>query len=112
MLFTLVVLNGIQFSYESWIYPFFTTFSSHSAAGDSDVEVLVRATDGRLGPGRGGGRRRRGGRRVLPAADAGRLRRLAVVHAPRVAPAVGHVSLGAVAEHLRSGPMLASRCLR
>ena len=112
MLFVTVASNAIEFSCESWIYPFVATFSPHSAAGDAHFEVLVRAADGRLGPGRGGGRRRRGGRRVLPAADAGRLRRLAVVHAPRVAPAVGHVSLGAVAEHLRSGPMLASRCLR
>ena len=76
------------------------TFSPDPSAGDPDVEVLpVRAPDGRLGPGRGGGRGRRGRRRVLPAAHAGRLRRLAVVHAPRVAPAVGDAVLGAVAVH-------------
>ena len=76
-----------------------STFSPHPAAGDSDVEVLVRAPDRRLGPRRRGRRRRRGGRRVLPTAHAGGLGRLAVVHAPRVAPAVGDATLGAVAVH-------------
>ena len=61
--------------------------------------MLVRAPDGRLGPRRRRWWRRRGGRRVLPAAHAGRLGGLAVVHAPRVAPAVGDARLGAVAVH-------------
>ena len=56
------------------------TLAPDPAAGDPDVEAGVRVPDRRLGPRRRGRRRRRGGRRVLPAAHAGGLRRLAVVH--------------------------------